>query len=85
MKINQFADVTPGFTEYWIDGTNTSDITIIVGELEYNNWVSVNKTLWEPSNINAVTGLPSMNVTIDGLGQYILFQIFISLSLILLF
>jgi hypothetical protein len=29
--------------------------------------------------------LPSMNVTIDGLGQYILFQIFISLSLILLF
>jgi hypothetical protein len=73
-QINQPVDVTQGFTEYWIDGTNTRDITISVGQLEYDDWLSVNKTLWEPSNINVVTGLPSMNVTIDGWGQFTLFQ-----------
>jgi hypothetical protein len=58
--------VTPGFTEFWTDGSNTSDITIYTGELGYFDWVSVNATLWQSSNIDVSTGLPSMNVIIDG-------------------
>jgi hypothetical protein len=62
-------DVTPGFTKFWIDGSNTSDITIYLGVLDYFDWISVNKTLWEPSNIDPSSGVPSMNVIIDGWGN----------------
>lgn len=57
--------ITPGRTEFWSDGSDTSDITILTGELSYSDWLIVNKTLWDPANIDSTTGQPSMIVTID--------------------
>jgi hypothetical protein len=53
-------------TEYWSDGSDTSDIKILTGELSYQDWSTVNNTLWNPVNIDPSTGQPSIFVVIDG-------------------
>jgi hypothetical protein len=58
--------VTPGYTQFWTDASNTDDITIYTGELAYDDWIIANNTLWQDGSIDPVTGLPSINVTING-------------------
>jgi hypothetical protein len=58
--------VTPGYTQFWTDTSNTNDITIYTGELAYDDWIIANNTLWQDGKIDPATGLPSINVTING-------------------
>jgi hypothetical protein len=58
--------IPAGRTEFWSDGTDSSDIIIQTGELSYQDWTVANATLWDPANIDNTTGLPSVNVIIDG-------------------
>jgi hypothetical protein len=58
--------ITPGRIEYWSDGSDTSDITILTGELSFLDFRTANATLWNSTNIDNTTGLPYVFVTVDG-------------------
>lgn len=74
-------DITPGFTEFWADGTDTSDIKILTGELSYTDWLIVNGTLWDPVNIDNTTGQPSMLIIIDGWSKIFILSFVFLISL----
>jgi len=58
--------ITPGRIEFWSDGSNTSDIKILTGELRWEDFLTANTTLWNSSTIDNATGLPTVAVEING-------------------
>jgi hypothetical protein len=58
--------ITPGRIEFWSDGKDSSDITMLTGELRFEDFRIANATLWRPENIDNTTNMPSALVTIDG-------------------